>query len=237
MNKQILISLSVIGAVAAIAVGGTVAYFSDTETSSGNTLTAGTLDLKVNGYDDPVPAVVTIGDMKPSMHKETDWIKLNIYNNPGNLYKHILLPECGTGTMTEPECTEQGGVWKMGECIGGIERSDLYNHMWFDLTIWVDADGDGNIDEEEMKVLIPDEKVQLEELISKWIYLGEYGEYGTPPLVPPVYVKQSFHLKHYVTNWAQGDVCTFSEQFMVLQTNAGYPENCYDPITGDECGD
>lgn len=46
MNKKILISLSVIGAVAAIAVGGTIAYFSDTETSTGNTFTAGELDLK-----------------------------------------------------------------------------------------------------------------------------------------------------------------------------------------------
>jgi predicted ribosomally synthesized peptide with SipW-like signal peptide len=48
MNKKILISLSVIGAVAAIAVGGTIAYFSDTETSTGNTFTAGSLDLKVD---------------------------------------------------------------------------------------------------------------------------------------------------------------------------------------------
>ncbi|MBT9168991.1 MAG: hypothetical protein DDT19_02343 [Syntrophomonadaceae bacterium] len=50
MNKRILISLSVIGAVAAMAVGGTVAYFSDTEASRGNTFTAGTLDLKIRDY-------------------------------------------------------------------------------------------------------------------------------------------------------------------------------------------
>lgn len=48
MNKRILVSLSVIGAVAAVAVGGTIAYFSDTETSTGNTFTAGSLDLKVD---------------------------------------------------------------------------------------------------------------------------------------------------------------------------------------------
>jgi predicted ribosomally synthesized peptide with SipW-like signal peptide len=48
MNTKILLSLSVIAAVAAIAIGGTVAYFSDTETSTGNTFTAGTLDLKVD---------------------------------------------------------------------------------------------------------------------------------------------------------------------------------------------
>ena len=48
MNKKILISLSVIAAVAALAIGGTVAYFSDTETSAGNTFTAGTLDLSID---------------------------------------------------------------------------------------------------------------------------------------------------------------------------------------------
>lgn len=48
MNKKIILSLSVIGIVAAIAIGGTVAYFSDTETSTGNILVAGSLDLKVD---------------------------------------------------------------------------------------------------------------------------------------------------------------------------------------------
>lgn len=48
MNKKIIISLSVIGAVAAIAIGGTIAYFSDVETSTGNTFTAGRLDLLVD---------------------------------------------------------------------------------------------------------------------------------------------------------------------------------------------
>jgi predicted ribosomally synthesized peptide with SipW-like signal peptide len=48
MNKKIIVSLSVIGAVAVIAIGGTIAYFSDTETSSGNTFVAGAFDLKVD---------------------------------------------------------------------------------------------------------------------------------------------------------------------------------------------
>jgi len=46
--KKIIISLSVIAAVAAIGIGVTVALFSDTETSAGNIFTAGTVDLKVD---------------------------------------------------------------------------------------------------------------------------------------------------------------------------------------------
>ena len=53
--------------VVAMAVGmGTYAYFSDTETSTGNTFTAGTLDLKVDGMDDPnVETYFTITNVKP----------------------------------------------------------------------------------------------------------------------------------------------------------------------------
>ena len=46
--KKILISLGIIGVVAVIAIGATIAYFNDTETSTGNILIAGDLDLKVD---------------------------------------------------------------------------------------------------------------------------------------------------------------------------------------------
>jgi len=48
--KKIIISLSIIAAVAAIVVGATTAFFSDTETSSDNTFTAGAIDLKVDNH-------------------------------------------------------------------------------------------------------------------------------------------------------------------------------------------
>jgi len=50
MSKKILISLSIIGIVSAIVIGATTAFFSDTETSSGNTFTAGSIDLKVDNH-------------------------------------------------------------------------------------------------------------------------------------------------------------------------------------------
>ena len=45
--KKIFLSLAVIAVVATVAVGATRAYFSDTATSTGNTFSAGTLDLKL----------------------------------------------------------------------------------------------------------------------------------------------------------------------------------------------
>lgn len=56
MNKKVLTSLIAIVAVAAISIAGTIAYFSDTETSQNNVFVAGTIDLKIdnsayyNGY-------------------------------------------------------------------------------------------------------------------------------------------------------------------------------------------
>ncbi|MCK5591092.1 MAG: hypothetical protein KAI72_03975, partial [Candidatus Pacebacteria bacterium] len=50
--KKILIRLAVIAFVATIALGATVSYFLDTETSSGNKFIVGTLGLQV-GDDDP----------------------------------------------------------------------------------------------------------------------------------------------------------------------------------------
>ncbi len=46
--SKITLSLVMIAAVGAIVIGATGAYFSDTEVSSGNTFTAGTLDLNIN---------------------------------------------------------------------------------------------------------------------------------------------------------------------------------------------
>jgi predicted ribosomally synthesized peptide with SipW-like signal peptide len=46
--KRIIISLSVIGAVALLGIGATVSLFNDTETSAGNIFTAGSIDLKVD---------------------------------------------------------------------------------------------------------------------------------------------------------------------------------------------
>lgn len=49
--KKILLSLAVIAIVAVGAIGATRAYFSDTAAISGNTFTAGTLDLKIDANE------------------------------------------------------------------------------------------------------------------------------------------------------------------------------------------
>jgi predicted ribosomally synthesized peptide with SipW-like signal peptide len=58
--KKVIFSLLMVSLVGAAIGIGTWAYFSDVETSTGNIFQAGTLDLKVDGADDPIGLKVDI---------------------------------------------------------------------------------------------------------------------------------------------------------------------------------
>lgn len=62
--KKIILSVAIIAAIGAITWGVTTALFSDTEQSTGNTISAGTLDLAINS-ENPVTSNFTLGDVKP----------------------------------------------------------------------------------------------------------------------------------------------------------------------------
>ncbi len=63
--KKIIVSVFTILLVAVATVSATQALFSDEETSAGNTFTAGTLDLTVDGKNDPEVKKFTMSNMKP----------------------------------------------------------------------------------------------------------------------------------------------------------------------------
>ena len=68
--KGVLVSVLCIGLVAMLAGAGTLAYFSDTETSTGNTFTAGTLNLKYSTdggetWQDGTNAYFTFSNVAP----------------------------------------------------------------------------------------------------------------------------------------------------------------------------
>jgi spore coat-associated protein N len=89
----IITALLIIGLIG----GGTYAYFSDTESSEDNTLTAGTLDLNIRGGDTAV-ATLTVSDVAPgdsgsandtlsnvgSMDGELDIATSAVTNTPGS---------------------------------------------------------------------------------------------------------------------------------------------------------
>jgi len=128
--KKGLLSLMLIGAVLVVAVtSGSVAYFSDTEVSSGNEFTAGTLDLKVwdanNSIwtDDPyTPAVISCGywdsgigalinNLKPG---DTGTVTVPLRNDgsvDGEAKIQLLNLVDWENGVNEPECVAEGGIW------------------------------------------------------------------------------------------------------------------------------
>lgn len=85
MKKQFALTLASVGIGAALIGGGTFAYFNDTETSSGNTFSAGTIDLKP---ETEAFTQLNVGPMKPGQTSAVQTINLS---NAGNLDANALL--------------------------------------------------------------------------------------------------------------------------------------------------
>lgn len=85
MNK-ILISLLTIALVSVVAVGATRAYFTDTATSTGNTFTSGTLDLKLSDANEGWSDGVTSTWSSPANWAPGQEVKTSIYlRNTGTI--------------------------------------------------------------------------------------------------------------------------------------------------------
>ena len=145
--KKIILSLAIVAAAAAIVIGGSIAYFSDTETSVGNTFTAGTIDISVAGqnpWNSEYPMVLD----KPC---ETNYINFTIRNvgeNPANVWKRIndVQTDDGDtsycGASSEPEYVEGSGTFGEDVCVNGvgpganyIEQNNLAAYMIYDMYI------------------------------------------------------------------------------------------------------
>jgi len=217
MTKKILISLSIIGIVAAIAVGGTIAYFSDTETSRGNTFTAGTIDISVNDMN-PWNESFTLKDMKPCY---TDYINFRINNNlsdpnPVNIFKKITVTDEGTGTVSEPECEAEGGTWDGGCNSPNDVNDDLSSVIWYDLNVEV-YDSEGRIwwqtlyVDEEMKSIDDVYYQGTNPVNNNQVFLGMIPAGGY------MLVEQSYHLSPEAGNEYQGDTMTFDIEVEGIQ--------------------
>ncbi len=145
--KKIYLRLAVMGfAVAALAIGSTGAFFSDLELSSGNTFTAGAIDLKIdnesyyNGAVSPetswelvdltIEKFFNFLDVKPGDVGE-DTISLHVDTNDAYLCADVTLTSNDDNGITEPE-----GLVDTTDGPGEGELADNANFLW-----WAD-DGD-----------------------------------------------------------------------------------------------
>ena len=101
--RRILLSLMIIALVGALIGGGIYAYFSDTEASTGNTFTAGTLDLQV-GSADPCTETISIGNLKPTESGNAGtWLTQNTGSINGTLDIELSAITNNENTRSEVE--------------------------------------------------------------------------------------------------------------------------------------
>ena len=128
--KRILFSLMALVLVVGLVGGGAFAYLSDTEASEGNTFTAGTLDLEVDGQNPLATAKFTVTNMKPGdTGSETYTLKNigSICGQPSVEFSNIVNyengrnePEIAAGDTYGPLEGELGGFlytlmkWRQG---------------------------------------------------------------------------------------------------------------------------
>ena len=199
--KNITKSLAIIAAAAAIVVGGSIAYFSDTDVSGNNTFTAGTLEIDVDGTNGVWEDGFTLDDMKPCY---TDYINFKINNtgnNPVDITKKLVFEvnQCDKENgVNEPECEAYGGVYSIGSndegiCTGGTniigdQRNDIESIINYDLSVEV-YDGDNKI--WWQTIYTDDDNKTLADIYGNEgsVYLGMIPEGGY------MLVTQSYHMK------------------------------------------
>lgn len=124
MNKRILLSIMVIAITATMIAGATTAYFSDVETSNGNTFTAGKLDLQIDGGDANV-VKFDVKNMKPGSQPTGHYALTNIGTINGYLDITKITVTNLENDLTEPEASAGDITPNLGE-LGDVVNIRLY---------------------------------------------------------------------------------------------------------------
>jgi len=131
MQKKMLWGILLIAIALLLVGGGVFAYFSDTETASGNSFAAGTLNLQV-GSADPCTEHMTVANMKPGdTGNVANWLCTNTGSITGDLTVACGAITNSGNTLTEPE--QQAGE--------GVSTGDLGGQLT--VAFWMDADKSG----------------------------------------------------------------------------------------------
>lgn len=162
--------------VGAVVIGATGAFFSDTETSTGNTFTAGAIDLGIdnesyyngvlnlgtsweldfdidsnNGNGDVPRQLFNFSDLKPGDYGE-DTISIHVNNNESWMCADVTLTSNDDATCNEPENDVEGTSCALGsEPDGDFADGDLAQNIEF---LWWADDGDNVLEDNEEESVI-----------------------------------------------------------------------------------
>lgn len=199
--KKILASVLMISLVSVAVASGTMAYFSDVETSTQNTFNAGTIDIAVDDQNPWIESYTVMygesGDLKPCETGLLEFTIQNVGTNPAVLWKHIKVDGVSTGTLSEPE---QAWEEDNGEN-NAIDEVINYDMSVGGQVIFLDADG-----------------LSVDDIQCMWMPIGTLQPRES------VTVVQSYHLRPDVENWAQGDEMIFTMDLYAEQRMGTGPQ-------------
>jgi len=191
--------------------GGTWAYFTDVETSTGNTFAAGTLNLQV-GAADPLTTTITVADMKPGDSDFIDWLLKNDGSIAGSLditFSNIVDLE---NLVNEPEEADVGETGTVA--VPGTDGELAENLL---LLVYIDENGDNTYDGGD--VLIWNDYIKggtadlgATEELSNYVMGADYGSGDDKA------VRIEWSVDTSVTNLIQSDSTGFDIGFELLQT-------------------
>lgn len=131
MKKKILLSVMMLALVGMLLGAGIYAYFSDVESSTGNSFAAGTLNLKV-GDNDPTTVQISVTNLKPGdSGNAASWLVKNIGSISGSLTIAMGAITNYENVLTEPEQAA-------GDASGGATQGELGSFL--KVAIWLDVD-------------------------------------------------------------------------------------------------
>lgn len=209
MKRRIFLSLMVIAIAAALVAGATTAYFSDVESANG-TLTAGTLDLRVNDKDGNV-ALFNLDNIYPG-YSTSGYITLsNVGSLSGILKITSVSVENKENGLTEPEIEAGDKSDKEGE-LGDLVK----------IKLTLQNNGPFSLESPEAT-----EGVDLSGGPFGFYYDGTInGLKNLSRDITTLNAKSSVKIKYEITwpdggqndNKAQGDSCSFTINFSLKQT-------------------
>lgn len=251
MNKKILASSFVIMATAVAAIGATISEFSDTETSQGNTLSFGTVDIAVDG-ENPWRRVYDMALDASSGVKYVNFEVENVGTNDARIWKRITNVVNSGGDplwkgvcSSEPEFDSGGGDYDTnGDPISGsyTERDNVSAFTVYDMSVCpgglgaggCEIDADGKPTGTGWVVVIDgDDQIRIDNIENTWVKIDDSLEVGQK-----LAVSQSYHLMAWddsqqadITNWAQGDQMEFDIELEARQLEGAEPGDVQENVT------
>lgn len=211
MKRKILFSVMAIALVGALVGVGVHAYFSDTETSPGNTFTAGTLDLEVDSENPWTSTAITVTCMEPGATSNSVNITAeNIGCLDGDLYMKITGVTDSGGTETYACGAPIGGnVTSEPECVAEIAQGSRVDDISTQITINCSCDG---------SLVSGIDGVTLANAEDIWSgKIADLPENGTATIT------MSGNFSSSAGNEYQGDQSTFTIELYLAQDGQSHP--------------